>query len=57
MKKNIDEDNEEITLKLSFDEVNTIIIALSKRPFDEVYSIISKIHRQSGETKKEDSSF
>jgi hypothetical protein len=37
----------EIVLKLSFGEVNTIITALSERSFKEVYSLIGKIHAQS----------
>lgn len=37
----------EIVLKLSFGEVNTIITALSERSFKEVYSLIGKIHSQS----------
>lgn len=37
----------EIILKLSFGEVNTIITALSERSFKDVYSLIGKIHSQS----------
>ena len=36
-----------VTLHLNIDEVNEIIKALSKRPFEEVYELIGKIHTQS----------
>lgn len=39
--------NNEILLKLTFGEVNTIINALSERSFKDVYGLIGKIHAQS----------
>lgn len=37
----------EIVLKLTFNEVNMLITALSERSFKDVYSLIGKIHSQS----------
>lgn len=39
--------NNEIILKLTFGDVNTIINALSERSFKDVYGLIGKIHSQS----------
>ncbi|MCT4697288.1 MAG: hypothetical protein V3581_00300 [Candidatus Cardinium sp.] len=36
-----------IALRLSIDEVNIIIKALSEKPFREVYELIGNIHTQS----------
>ena len=35
-----------INLELSIDEVNTILTALGKRPYEEVYQLIGKIQEQ-----------
>ncbi len=37
---------ENIVLSLSVDEVNLIVAALSKQPFDMVFPVISNIDRQ-----------
>ena len=37
----------EIVLKLTYGEVNTLINALSEMSFKEVYTLIGKIHAQS----------
>lgn len=36
-----------IELKLTQDEVNFILLILSKRPYEEVFELISKIREQS----------
>jgi len=36
----------EVLLKLTIDELNTVIESLGKQPFIEVYKIIEKIHLQ-----------
>jgi len=44
-------------LELEIEEVNKILIVLSKMPYDEVFSLISKIHSQGSEqleTKEQD---
>ncbi len=43
---------EEVKLTLSIDEVNTIIEALGKSPFVDVYKIIEKIHLQADKQLK-----
>jgi hypothetical protein len=45
--ESLKDNQKEITLKLTYAEINTIISCLSKKPFDEVYSLIGKIHTQS----------
>jgi hypothetical protein len=42
----------EINLKLTIDEVNSIINALGRMPFADVYRIIEKIHIQAGKQTK-----
>lgn len=37
-----------IRLELSLEEVNLILLALGKQPFEQVYAIIQKIHQQVG---------
>lgn len=39
--------NSKIVLQLNHNDVNTILTALSKRPFEEVFSLIGEIHTQS----------
>lgn len=41
-----------IQLKLSFDEINTILKALGNLPFNEVYDLIGKIHDQANAQTK-----
>lgn len=38
--------NQEIVLKLTVAEVNTVLAALSKLPYDQVYSVIDKVKTQ-----------
>lgn len=37
------------TLHLTIDEINTILTALGDRPYVQVYELIQKIHGQVGE--------
>lgn len=46
----------EIDIKLTIEEANTIIDALSKMPFYKVYKIIEKIHIQVGSQVKDNPS-
>jgi len=41
-----------IQLKLSFDEINTVLKALGNLPFNEVYDLIGKIHDQANAQTK-----
>jgi hypothetical protein len=38
-----------IRLELNLDEVNLILQALGKQPFEQVYLLIQKIHQQVGD--------
>lgn len=38
--------NQEIVLKLTVAEVNTVLAALSKLPFEQVYTVIEKVKAQ-----------
>ncbi len=42
-------DTKELQLTLTIDEVNTILQALGRMPFSEVYEVIGKINRQANE--------
>ena len=39
----------EIIIKLSLDELNLVISALSKMPFKDVYTLIGKLNKQANE--------
>jgi len=39
---------EEITLKLTLNEVNTILAVFGERPFKDVFQLIGKIQTQAG---------
>lgn len=41
---------EKYNLELTEQEINTILFALSQRPYIEVVELIAKIHQQAGET-------
>ena len=38
--------NQEITLKLTVNEVNVILAALSKLPYDQVFELVAKVKTQ-----------
>lgn len=44
---------ENVTLKLSVQEVNTIIKSLSQLPYNQVFELIEKVHRQANDQLKE----
>lgn len=37
-----------IQLELTIDEVNLILEALGRQPFEQVYTLIQKVHKQVG---------
>jgi hypothetical protein len=41
-----------IGLKLSIDEVNTLLSALGNMPYVQVYDLIQKLHEQAGQQLK-----
>ncbi len=42
----IDQDEIDLILKLSLDEINIILKSLSKEPFKDVFELIGKINEQ-----------
>jgi hypothetical protein len=42
-------ENEELNLKLTTDEINTVLESLGSQPFTKVYGLIGKIQKQATE--------
>lgn len=42
-----------VTLKLSVQEVNTVIKSLSNLPYNQVFELIEKIHKQANDQLKD----
>lgn len=43
---------EHVTLKLSVQEVNTMIKSLSNLPYNQVFELIEKVHKQANDQLK-----
>ncbi len=50
------QDNKELQIVLTFEEVNLVLKALGNLPFKDVFDIIGKIHDQANEQMQADKS-